>query len=121
MLADVFQFGGLLRLGVEQGLDPPPIGKRPIVVLFGPDRRLLDDQSFAIRIELVGQGVGDWGLGTGDWGLGTGAGDEGLRRRSTHIGRGTNAAMCAAVSERSCLHRLIRATHPTVYWPVSCL
>jgi hypothetical protein len=67
VLADVFQLGGVLRVGVQQGLDPPPIGQRPIVIFLGPDRGPLHDERFAIGIEFVGHGIGDWGLGAGDW------------------------------------------------------
>ena len=68
VLANIFQFGSLLRLRMQQDLDPLPVGKRPIVVFIGPNRRLLDDKRFTIRIKLVGHWLGarDWGLGAGD-------------------------------------------------------
>ena len=56
MLADVFQFGGLLGIGVKQGFDTTAIVERPVVVFFGPNGRRFHDQRFAIRIEFVGHG-----------------------------------------------------------------
>jgi hypothetical protein len=54
VLANVIQFGRLLRLGVQQLFNAGPIGSRPVLVLFGPDGRGLDDKGFTIRIEGVG-------------------------------------------------------------------
>jgi hypothetical protein len=68
VLPDVLQFGGVLRIGVQQCLDPPPIGERPIVIFFRPDCGSFHNQRFAIGIEFVGHD--DWGLEIGGWGLG---------------------------------------------------
>jgi hypothetical protein len=37
MLADVFQFGGLLGIGVKQGFDATTIVEAPMVVFCGPN------------------------------------------------------------------------------------
>jgi hypothetical protein len=56
VLADVVELGRLLRMSVELRFDALPVGRRPVVVLVGPDGRVFHDQRFTIRIELVGHG-----------------------------------------------------------------
>jgi hypothetical protein len=99
MLADIFQFGGVLRVGVQQGLDALPIGERPIVVFFRPNRSSLDDERFTVRIKFVGHGEEDWGLGVG---------------KNKRFRRGT----CAARSRSSNDKPSYRFVTSTVYWRV---
>ena len=53
VLANVVQIGRILGLGVQPLFDTGSIGSRPILILFGPDSRGLDDEGFTIRIEGV--------------------------------------------------------------------
>ncbi len=57
VLTNVFQFGRVLRIGMQNGFDLQTIGKSPVVVFFRPDRRSFDDERFAVRIEFVGHGA----------------------------------------------------------------
>lgn len=52
--ADVFELRNLIRLLVEQLLDPCPLPGFPIVEFLGPLGFRLDDQRFTIRIKFVG-------------------------------------------------------------------
>ena len=53
VLLRVFQFGGLFRLGMKLRPDPRFFGRFPIVVLLGPDGKLLNDERFTVGIEFV--------------------------------------------------------------------